>query len=878
MIGKIISYYKICEKLGEGGMGVVYKAEDTKLKRIVALKFLLQHLTAIETDKARFLQEAQAASAINHPNVCVIHDIQEYEGQQFIVMEYVEGKTLREIISNTLPHVLNLKEVTDYAIQIAEALEAAHEQSIIHRDIKSENIMLNTKNQIKVMDFGLAKLKGSLKLTKTSSTLGTVAYMSPEQIQGQEVDARSDIFSFGVLLYEMLTGQLPFKGDYEAAMTYAIVNEAPEPVQKYRPDLSSEFLHVINRALEKEPGNRYQSMKDVLIDLKRVKRETSQKSIKVMESTFKAFQPPVTTGPKRRKTSRIGQWALLAILIIAIIIITAVGIKIFQPFQNPSAKLPRIVPFTSFPGFEYYPTFSPDGKQIAFSWNGENGEDYDIYVQLIGTNEPLRLTQQQGNELHPTWSPDGRSIAFNRYQNDDERGIYVIPALGGLERRVYPKPGGILSWSPLGDLLAFTDFDSAGIVMLSLETLEIRRLTSAPIDNPFAGDSYAAFSPDGKSLAFVRNQGWKYGDIYTIPIPCGKPKRLTSDNNDIMGLTWTPDGHEIIFSSDRAGGLYRLWRIKANGGTPDLIAAGVQNARFPTISSDGLRLAYIEYILSSDIWRVAMPESPAQLNIPSKFIASTQVDESFDFSPDGKRIVFNSMRSGQSEIWICNSAGKNAMQLTFLDSYSGSPRWSPDGKNIAFDSRPEASSDIYIVAAQGGTPKQMTTEPSNDVIPFWSHDGRWLYFSSNRSGVAQIWKMPAVGGKAIQVTQDGGFSGAVSEDGKWLYYSKTKTPIWRIPTTGGKKSLILDDDTIGFSQWSINNFGICYAKFNTMNKTYNIEFFDFATNEKSIIFSLKGKDRVFIDYPRISPDGEWLFYTLVGVNQADIKLVENWMY
>ncbi len=228
MIGQTISYYRILEKLGEGGMGVVYKAHDTKLDRLVALKFLPHGMLVSEEDKARFLQEARAASAVMHPNVCVIHDIAEHEGQQFIVMEYVEGKTMRERVP-----IQKVQDAINYAIQIGEALEEAHSKGVVHRDVKTDNIMVTSKNQVKVMDFGLAKLKGSLKLTKTSSTVGTLAYMAPEQIQGGEVDTRSDIFSFGVVLYEMLTGQLPFRGEHEAAMVYSIVNEEPEPIQRY---------------------------------------------------------------------------------------------------------------------------------------------------------------------------------------------------------------------------------------------------------------------------------------------------------------------------------------------------------------------------------------------------------------------------------------------------------------------------------------------------------------------------------------------------------------------------------------------------------------------------------------------------------------------
>ncbi|MGB2957758.1 MAG: serine/threonine-protein kinase, partial [Bacteroidota bacterium] len=242
MIGTTIGHFRILAKLGEGGMGVVYRAEDQKLKREVALKFLPAHLTATEEERARFVQEAQSAATLNHPNVCTIYGIEEHEGQQFIEMEYVDGVTLRE---KTEGKQLKGDEAVDYAIQIGEALLEAHSKGIVHRDVKAENIMVNSKNQAKVMDFGLAKLRGSLRLTKTSSTIGTLAYMAPEQIQGEEVDARSDIFSFGVVFYEMLTGRMPFRGEHDAAMMYSILNEDPDSLTKHRSDVPADLERII---------------------------------------------------------------------------------------------------------------------------------------------------------------------------------------------------------------------------------------------------------------------------------------------------------------------------------------------------------------------------------------------------------------------------------------------------------------------------------------------------------------------------------------------------------------------------------------------------------------------------------------------------------
>jgi len=344
MIDKTISHYKILEKLGEGGMGVVYKAQDIKLDRLLALKFLPPQLVASEAEKARFLQEAKAASALNHPNVCVIHDIQEEKGQQFIVMEYVDGVTLRKKFESK---PLTVNEAITYAIQIGEALKEAHSQGIVHRDIKSDNIMINSKNQVKVMDFGLAKLKGSLKLTKTSSTVGTLAYMAPEQIQGGEVDARSDIFSFGIVLYEMLTGQLPFKGEHEAAMMYSIVNEDPESLQKYLPDAPGELQHVLNQALEKNPEERYQSIGEMVRELRRIQKHTTKvhhtmTPAKTPEAgTVNDFHLPGKKAPRRS--------ILLSIGIPAVVVSCVVLYFLFLVPRKPIDSL-AVLPFVNVGG------------------------------------------------------------------------------------------------------------------------------------------------------------------------------------------------------------------------------------------------------------------------------------------------------------------------------------------------------------------------------------------------------------------------------------------------------------------------------------------------------------------------------------------------
>ena len=350
MIGKTISHYKILEKLGEGGMGVVYKAHDTTLDRVVALKFLPHYLTSDPKEKERFYHEAKAASALNHNNITTIYEIAEHGGQLFIAMEFVEGKTLKDTVGSTHASPLQINKILDIAIQVCDGLAAAHEKGIIHRDIKSENIMLTPKGQVKIMDFGLAKVKGTTKLTKEGSTLGTAAYMSPEQAQGEEVDHRSDIFSFGVVLYELLTGKLPFRGEHHAALMYSIINEEPQPIARFNEKVTPEIEHVVAKALAKDKEERYQHADDLLADLR-----TERKKLDYVRTGYIAqppASPPIT--PLKRNPIKLGVAALVVVVLVALAII-------FNPFNleiGPKKAIAgkqksiAVLPFTNLGGKE----------------------------------------------------------------------------------------------------------------------------------------------------------------------------------------------------------------------------------------------------------------------------------------------------------------------------------------------------------------------------------------------------------------------------------------------------------------------------------------------------------------------------------------------
>jgi len=432
MIGQIISQYKIVEKLGEGGMGIVYKAHDTKLDRIVALKFLPHHLTANEAEKARFLQEARAASALNHPNVCTIFDIKVEQGQQFIVMEYVEGKTLRDALRETLKP----ETAVGYATQIGEALAEAHAKGIVHRDVKAENIMVTAKGQIKVMDFGLAKLKGSLKLTRTSSTVGTLAYMAPEQIQGGEVDARSDIFSFGIVLYEMLTGKLPFRGEHEAAMMYSILNEEPTPADTFRPELSGDHLHILNKALEKDPAERYQHVEDMVVDLRRLKKQSSRVSRASM--SHGTMQPDlerksISSEPPGAKPTQRDRLRTYGIVGAGLIIVAAAALLFFRPWSSGPGttdrerKMIAVLPFENFGSADQ--EYFADGltEEVTNRLSGLSGLGVIARTSAMQYKKTDKTLLQIGNELGVGYVLQG-TVRWGKSPDGATR-IRVSPAL-----------------------------------------------------------------------------------------------------------------------------------------------------------------------------------------------------------------------------------------------------------------------------------------------------------------------------------------------------------------------------------------------------------------------------------------------------------------
>ncbi len=863
MTGKTISHYKILEKLGGGGMGVVYKAKDEKLDRIVALKFLPSHLHLDEEAEKRFIAEAQSASSFDHHNICTIYEIDKTdEDQLFIAMACYEGETLKKKLENG---PIKIDEAIDIVIQIAEGLNKAHKKGIIHRDIKPANIFITNDGIVKILDFGLAKVSNQAQMTRMGTTMGTVFYMSPEQTKGQEVDKRTDIWSLGVVMYEMLTGQLPFKGDFDQSIIYSILDKEPEKITSLNPEIPIELENILERALEKDVDSRYQNLDEMKADLQAIREG---KSLPSSES---------------KSNKKLKQHNLLYIIATAVILFSLMGLMWFFLSQtnDRAYTVPQIKTLTSFIGIEAHPSFSPDGNKVAFTWNGKGEDNYDIYVKLIGTESISRLTTNPKADFRPSWSPDGSRIAFQREDSREKTSIYIMPSIGGQGRKlteIYPPNQGYLhrynkiAWHPDGKWLVVSDKKSAeeplGLFLVSLESGEKTRLTFADGISSSGGDICAAFSKDGKSIVFSRLTSWLKSELYVLDLnsdlkPINKPILLISPSHYIDGTGFTNDGTEILYSSNN------LWRIsRSDPSNPTKALTGNKIADI-AISSQGNRLVYRQDQDEVNIWRMSLTGTSITDHSSERLISSTGIEGQPVYSPDGQKVAFLSNRSGNPEIWICDSDGSNLFQLTSLEKlFTNAPSWSPDGKFIVFDTILEKKQDLYIVNVEGGHPRQLTTHPDVDWFPDWSKDGEWIYFTSHRTGKNQLWKIKPDGSGLKQLTQEGGLAPVESPDGKYIYYAKDRsylTSIWKISVNGEKEQQVVEK----FKGWRkffpVEN-GIYFVLYS------DIKFFNFDTGKTKTIAKLPRTEDWGIT---VSPDRNWLLYGMRDRKGSDLFLVED---
>ena len=577
-----------------------------------------------------------------------------------------------------------------------------------------------------------------------------------------------------------------------------------------------------------------------------------------------SMAPPVDRPAARRPVWLIG--GAFVLVVVSVVLLT----------QWLAAPPPPLVfhptPLTSYPGPEGHPSLSPDGRQVAFSWRGPEGDNSDVYLKLVGSETPLRLTDDPAYDHEPAWSPDGSQVAFMR-RGEEGCWIWLVAALGGPARKLASCGASIygdLAWSPDGQWLAFNDKaapeDAFSIFLLSPTTLEKRALTAPPADT--WGDHDPAFSPDGQTISFTRSVSEGMQDVYTVAVKGGDPVRLTSDSRNVYGHAWTTDGKHLLFASNRTGRM-GLWRIRASGGTPAWVGLGDGQASFPNIA--GQRMAYQQSAGQVNVWQV----EAGQDSSAAPLIASTAWDLHPQFSPDGQRIAFTSNRSGSYEIWTSNRDGAGAVKLTnFGGPFTSTPRWSPDGRRLVFTARPGGQADVYVIDIEDALPRRLTTDLTDEMAASWSRDGESIYFSSNRTGMWQVWTMPADGGEAVQLTQNGGFGPMEAPDGQHLYYAKhNANGLWRMPVDGNGETLVLESlDARDWGSWAVDDAGLYFVK---RGRPTILAFHDFATSQTDTLFiPQKGIPRMDPAFA-VSPGGQWLLFGQPDRSESDLMLVDG---
>ncbi len=801
------------------------------------------------------MMEAQAASALEHTNICNVHEIDEAEdGQMYICMAYYEGETLKERLKRG---PMAVGEVIDIAMQIAEGLERAHSKGIVHRDVKPANIMLIEENHVKILDFGVAKLADQTGLTRTGTTMGTVAYMSPEQAKGEKVDHRSDLWSLGVIIYEMLTGKVPFAAEMAPAIIYAILNEQTEPVTAKRSGVPLELERIVYKSLEKHPNDRYDSAKELRTDLRRLRRDLGSGPTATIALGDTAPRGIPRMSKRTRRTITTG-----AAFFAAGVVVTAVALTVWgmlfpggdgrrQGTEIVAAEaVPELAftPVTGGGGMADYADWSPDGRWMAYA--SDEGGTMDIWKRPMEGGRAERLTEEEGNEFDPAWSPDGGTIA---YASDADGGsLFLIPSTKGapIQLRdaagevihgtnpVWSRDGATLIYDWVGDIfrvayaggepealvrgtsgspsavlgpegkrLIYWDRTGGDLKVLSLEGGEAEPLGLVPSGEEVAG---LAWSADGKRLFFCRGPFGGNKSLFLVEMdaetgkPAGEPLRLTNALTDVIHCGLSHDGRQVAFTVSR---LQRhLWALERDartgelrGGARQLTKRGERNY-YPALSADGTMLLWTSHRHAKGaLYYMVLNGDEDAVKLTQDWGRDTR--EIFGtFAPDGRQVAYATTKRGSYEIWRNPSLGSVELQVTETEHpvQDACAAWSPSGGRIAVYSTRSGSWDIWVIELEdGGEIRQLTSWETSEIYPVWSPDEERVAFRSDYGGNADIWIVDADGGEPEPLVQHPAEEGwcAWSPDGRWLYFTSNRSGtfnVWKQPAGGGEAAQVTD--------------------------------------------------------------------------------------
>ncbi|MCH7679889.1 protein kinase [candidate division KSB1 bacterium] len=867
MIGKTVSHFKILSKLGAGGMGEVYLAEDTALARKVALKFLAPQYTADSELEARFKREAKAAAALNHPNIVVVHEVGEHEGQTYIAMEYVEGQSLRDrIVQGALP----VEEVLNIVSQICEGLQKAHEAGIVHRDLKPENILIDKDGRVRIVDFGLARLGDATKLTRESSTLGTLHYISPEQVQGQEVDHRADIWAFGVLLYEMLTGKVPFAGDYPAAVMYSVINEEPEALKTHL-----QFQSLLDTALSKSMESRFQQVSDLLAQLKSLQQPTTAAHESVPIKSGVRFKPAWLFS------------GFMVLLIAIVLILWRIGAKDETSSSFQQMQITRL----SNTGNVQEAAISPDGKYVVMEIS-EGGKN-SLWLRQMDTGSKIRIIEPDYVSYQGLrFSPDASFVYYGLFDQAKSNGaLYRIPVLGGRALKLVSNVGAggftEITFSPDGEQMAFVRKEGpvTKLITASIDGSEQRVIATKERPMGFSPVGYS-WAPDGRSIAIVSfsydAEGQYRIPIVEISLENGEEKVIVKHTEQewirTFTLAWLPDGSGLVFAgAGKPGNVdnVQIWHISYPSGKVQRITNDLNDYRYFSLTADAKTLVMVQERQQGDIY-VTSTEKLDQGKIIASVLASRhELSVGLSWSTKGE-IVYTATEGKSTDIWVMQKDGSEKRQITSHANNDYWPQASPDGLFITFASG-FGNSDLWRIDMDGSNRKKLVSGLRDGQASF-TPDGAWVLFSiyhPNREEKYSLYKVSSTGGTPVKL-RDGVTDPVISPDGKqiagFFWEDSLKSfQIVLLPFDGSEPDRFLNIPLTRKSsiQWSPDSKALIYSK--TENGVMNLwrHPLDGSSPEQITHFT-EGEIWAFA----YSRDGKYLAYTR-GRTDSDAILISN---